>query len=77
MSCRLRPRSHYSSSAKTSETTIPGVQVALRDVLPALSEGLMERRQWLVDLLDEEIVLSQDLHEVLQAVELCREGNNP
>jgi len=43
------------------------VRVALGDVLPLLADAVVSNRTWLSDFKDEEISISADLHDVLQA----------
>lgn len=44
-----------------------GVQVQLGDVLPLLADAVASDRTWLRDFADEEITVSADLYDVLQA----------
>ena len=44
-----------------------GVRVALGDILPLLADAFVSNRTWLTDFKDEEISISADLHDVLQA----------
>ena len=57
-------------SPPTANVTIP-----LGDILPLLIEAMQTQRLWVNDFLDEEITLSRDLYEVLQAYEhYCMES---
>ena len=44
-----------------------GVRVQLGDVLPLLADAVASDRTWLKDFADEEITVSPDLYDVLQA----------
>ena len=44
-----------------------GVRVPLGEVLPLLADAVASNRTWLSDFRDEEISISSDLHDVLQA----------
>lgn len=44
-----------------------GVRVQLGDVLPLLTDAVASDRTWLKDFVDEEITVSPDLYDVLQA----------
>lgn len=48
-------------------TARQGVRVSLGDVLPLLADAVSSNRTWLTDFADDEIEISADLHEVLQA----------
>jgi len=43
------------------------VRVTLGDILPLLADAVESQRTWLHDFADDEIVISSDLHDVLQA----------
>lgn len=43
------------------------VRVTLGDILPLLADAVESRRTWLHDFADDEIAISSDLHDVLQA----------
>ena len=43
------------------------VRIALGDVLPLLADAVVSNRTWLSDFKDDEISISSDLHDVLQA----------
>lgn len=49
------------------ETSDQGVRVSLGDVLPLLADAVASNRTWLADFADDEITISADLHDVLQA----------
>lgn len=44
-----------------------GVKVSLGEVLPLLADAVASSRTWLSDFADDEITISADLHDVLQA----------
>jgi hypothetical protein len=44
-----------------------GVRVSLGEVLPLLADAVSSDRTWLKDFVDEEITVSADLYDVLQA----------
>jgi hypothetical protein len=43
------------------------VRVTLGDVMPLLADAAAGRRTWLSDFADDEVEISADLHEVLEA----------
>lgn len=43
------------------------VTLALGDVLPLLADAVASNRTWLTDFADDEITITADLHDVLQA----------
>ena len=43
------------------------VRITLGDVLPLLADAFVSNRTWLNDFKDDEISISSDLHDVLQA----------
>jgi len=49
------------------ESVDRGVQVTLGDILPLLADAVASNRTWLTDFADDEITISSDLHDVLQA----------
>lgn len=49
------------------ESTDRGVQVTLGDILPLLADAVASNRTWLTDFADDEITITSDLHDVLQA----------
>ncbi|MFM9009370.1 MAG: hypothetical protein ACKON8_00440 [Planctomycetota bacterium] len=44
-----------------------GVTVTLGEILPLLADAVASRRTWLTDFADDEVTISSDLHDVLQA----------
>ncbi len=53
--------------AAVEECGDPGVRVSLGDILPLLADAVASDRTWLSDFADDEITISSDLHDVLQA----------
>jgi hypothetical protein len=49
------------------ESVDRGVQVTLGDILPLLADAVASNRTWLTDFADDEITITSDLHDVLQA----------
>ena len=49
------------------ESADRGVQVTLGDILPLLADAVASNRTWLTDFAEDEITISSDLHDVLQA----------
>ncbi len=49
------------------ESADRGVQVTLGDILPLLADAVASNRTWLTDFADDEITITSDLHDVLQA----------
>ncbi len=43
------------------------VQVTLGEILPTLADAVASNRTWLTDFEDDEVTISSDLHDVLQA----------
>ena len=46
---------------------VEGVRVTLGEILPLLADAVASNRTWLSDFADDEITISSDLHDVLQA----------
>jgi len=55
------------ASCVTLSRVDEGVKVQLGEVLPLLADAIASDRTWLKDFNDEEITVSADLYEVLQA----------
>lgn len=55
------------SSVLRDVTPNDSVTVTLGDVLPLLADAVASDRTWLGDFADDEITISADLHDVLQA----------
>ena len=49
------------------ESADRGVQVTLGDILPLLADAVASNRTWLTDFAEDEITISSDRHDVLQA----------
>ena len=49
------------------ESVDRGVQVTLGDILPLLADAVASNRTWLTDFADDEITITSDLFDVLQA----------
>jgi len=58
-----------SAGRSTDEST---VTVAVANVLPLLADAIEQQRTWLSDFEDDEITISSDLYEVLQAYRFFR-----
>ena len=64
----LGPETEPASRQSLADLPRPGtVRTTLGDVLPLLADAVASRRAWLDDFADDEIELSADLHDVLQA----------
>lgn len=55
------------SSMRTLPMRDAGVRVSLGEVLPLLADAVASDRTWLSDFADEDITVSSDLYDVLQA----------
>jgi len=71
---KLRVYTGPEVEATTSASLVHGkstdgntVRVTLGDVLPLLAEAAASKRMWLSDFADDEITISSDLHDVLEA----------
>lgn len=53
--------------AAVEESADRGVRVTLGEILPLLADAVASNRTWVSDFSDDEITVSSDLHEVLQA----------
>lgn len=47
-------------------------RIALRDLLPLLAMAQRLNMTWMRDFLDDEVVITSDLYDVLQAFQSCR-----
>lgn len=54
------------------ESPEPNVRIRLGDLLPLVALAQRLRFIWLKDFLDDEVMISSDLHDVLQAFRSCR-----
>jgi hypothetical protein len=55
------------SSTRTLPMRDAGVRVSLSEALPLLADAVASDRTWLKDFADEDITVSSDLYDVLQA----------
>lgn len=46
--------------------------IRLRELLPLLADARINQHAWLEDFLDDEVVVTADLHDVLQAFRMLR-----
>ena len=44
-----------------------GIKVPLGEILPILADAVSSDRTWLIDFAEDEVTISSDLHDVLQA----------
>jgi hypothetical protein len=61
------PDVEFRSFPAVEESADTGVKVSLGEVLPLLADAVASSRTWLTDFADDEITISADLHDVLQA----------
>ncbi|NBW86055.1 MAG: hypothetical protein EBR23_04290 [Planctomycetia bacterium] len=61
------PEIEQSDFTLIAEPPAATVRVTLGDVLPLLADAVASNRTWLGDFADDEITISSDLHDVLQA----------
>lgn len=66
MAAQLRLFPH-SLDTPTDDTTEPSVRVSLRDMLPLIAVAKRHNYLWLEDFLEDEVLISPDLYEVLRA----------
>jgi len=66
---RVYPSPDDSANARRSE---PTVHVCLADLLPLVALAQRHNYAWLQDFLDDEVRISEDLYEVLQAFRCYR-----
>ena len=55
-----------------NEPLDPNVRVRLGDLLPLVAMAQKLNFIWLKDFLDDEVAISEDLHQVLQSFRSCR-----
>jgi hypothetical protein len=70
MAARLRL--YTASEEMTAEGPEPDVRVRLGDLLPLVAMAQRMNFIWLKDFLDDEVAVSQDLYEVMQAFRSSR-----
>lgn len=70
--CQLRV--YYGPNQSTAPTAekVDAVTVPLGEILPLLAEAVQSRRTWLEDFATDEVTISTDLYEVLQAYQHYR-----
>ena len=61
------PEGQIRDFTQVEEAADRGVRVTLGDILPLLADAVASNRTWLSDFADDEITISSDLHDVLQA----------
>jgi chloramphenicol 3-O-phosphotransferase len=61
------PEGQLRDFTQVEESADRGVRVMLGDILPLLADAVASNRTWLSDFADDEITISSDLHDVLQA----------
>jgi hypothetical protein len=71
MGARLRVYATPEPSAY-AESPEPTVRVSLADLLPLVALAHRNNYVWLKDFLDDEVCITEDLHEVLQAFRAYR-----
>jgi len=57
----------YPITQEAQETPAPTVHVSLGDLLPLVALAHRQNYLWLKDFLDDEVVITSDLYEVLRA----------
>jgi len=61
------PELERTEFATVEEQTLDTVRVPLSEILPLLADAVASQRTWLNDFADDEVTISSDLHDVLQA----------
>ncbi len=64
---RLRGETEPSDLFEDYQTPEPTVRVSLRDLVPLVAMAQRMQFLWLKDFLDDEIAITEDLHQVLQS----------
>jgi hypothetical protein len=67
MAPHLRLYSGSDEDLDEFEVPAPSVRIRLRDLLPLVAMAQKNHFIWLKDFLDDEVCISDDLHEVLMA----------
>jgi len=62
----------YSEEPDLLPIAIPSIRVRLGDLLPLVSMAQKLNFIWLKDFLDDEVTVTEDLHQVLQSFRSCR-----
>lgn len=70
MAAQLRVFPHTQEFA--SDRPDPNVRVSLGDLLPLIAMARRNNYLWLQDFLDDEVLITDDLYEVLRAFSTCR-----
>ncbi|HEX3152224.1 MAG TPA: hypothetical protein VHR66_29390 [Gemmataceae bacterium] len=69
---RLFPGSDEEIDGQDALSSTPTVRIRLRDLLPLVAMAQKNHFIWLKDFLDDEIRISDDLHDVLMAFRSTR-----
>ncbi len=72
MAPQLRVFRDYETDELADDGPDPSVRVRLGDLLPRVAMAQKMNFIWLKDFLDDEVVISQDLYEVMQAFQSSR-----
>ncbi len=57
----------FPTTREAPETPAAAVRVSLGDLLPLVALAHRQNYQWLKDFLDDEVVITSDLYEILRA----------
>jgi hypothetical protein len=69
---RLFPGSNEDQQGFDRTVALPTVRIRLRDLLPLVAMAQKNHFIWLKDFLDDEVRISDDLHDVLMAFRSTR-----
>ncbi|MBX7103517.1 MAG: hypothetical protein K1X57_05525 [Gemmataceae bacterium] len=70
---RRHLRLYTTSDATAGPASPPATtRIALRDLLPIVAAAQRSNSTWLRDFLDDEVIVTSDLYEVLEAFRNCR-----
>ena len=72
MAPQLRVFRDYETDDLADEGPDPTVRVRLGDLLPLVAMAQKMNFIWLKDFLDDEVCITEDLHQVLQTFRGCR-----
>ncbi len=72
MTTQLRVYRAAEENFEDYETQEPSVRVRLGDLLPLVAMAQRMNFIWIKDFLDDEVTITEDLHEVLQSFRSCR-----
>ena len=72
MAARLRLYSPPREQEETEARPTPDITVRLGDLLPLVAMAQRMNFIWLKDFLDDEVIVSHDLYEVMQAFQSSR-----